>query len=82
MDDETNVAKIVPAVLAMLKNPAASKAKVAAAQEIFHRRQRETMEIVRRSIPTPKKSKDQLWTYLRQPQAWPMARQKGMILRP
>jgi polysaccharide pyruvyl transferase WcaK-like protein len=50
MDDPADVARIVPTVLALAKDPAASKAKAAKAQEIVHQRQRETMAVVKRSV--------------------------------
>jgi polysaccharide pyruvyl transferase WcaK-like protein len=42
---------IVPAVLAMAKNPAAAKAKVAKARAFVAQRQRETMAVVRKHLP-------------------------------
>ena len=41
---------IVPAVLAMAKDPAAAKAKAAAARKLVERRQRETMAVVREHV--------------------------------
>jgi hypothetical protein len=49
-DQEGEIKGLVPAVLAMAKEPAAAQAKVAKAQEFVKRRQRETMEVVRRNL--------------------------------
>ncbi|MBC8125942.1 MAG: polysaccharide pyruvyl transferase family protein [Gloeobacteraceae cyanobacterium ES-bin-144] len=46
LDEENEIPGIVPAVLAMAKDPAAAKAKAAKAQEFVHQRQKETMTIV------------------------------------
>jgi hypothetical protein len=48
LDHEEEIPGIVPAVLAMAKDPAAAKAKAAKGREIVLQRQRETMEIVGR----------------------------------
>lgn len=45
-DDEAQIKQLVPAVLKMVKEPEAAKAKVAKALEFVQRRQRETMAIV------------------------------------
>jgi polysaccharide pyruvyl transferase WcaK-like protein len=50
-DQEDEIKRLVPAVLAMVKKPGAAKAKVANAQGFVQRRQRETMEVVRRNLP-------------------------------
>lgn len=50
MDDESSVARIVPTVLAMAKDPAAAKAKAARAGEVVLRRQKETMEVVGKNL--------------------------------
>jgi hypothetical protein len=50
-DQEDEIKRLVPAVLAMVKEPGAAKAKVAKAQGFVQRRQRETMEVVRRNLP-------------------------------
>lgn len=50
LDDENDVKRVVPTVLAMAKNPAAAKAKVAQAREFVGRRQRETMGVLRKSL--------------------------------
>ena len=46
MDREDDVKRIVPAVLAMAKDPAAAKAKAAAARQFVQQRQRETMAVL------------------------------------
>jgi len=50
MDKEEEIPGILPAVLAMAKDPAAAQAKAAKAREIVQRRQRETMAIVGKSF--------------------------------
>jgi hypothetical protein len=42
-DDEESIKKLLPAVLAMAKDPAAAKAKAMKANEFVKQRQRETM---------------------------------------
>ena len=49
LDKEDELARVVPAVLAMAKDPEAAKAKAARGREVVLKRQRETMEIVGRS---------------------------------
>jgi hypothetical protein len=49
-DQEDEIKRLVPAVLAMIKEPGAAKAKVAKAQAFVQKRQRETMEVVRRHL--------------------------------
>jgi polysaccharide pyruvyl transferase WcaK-like protein len=49
-DIEEEVARMPAAVLAMAKDPAAAKAKVAKAQQIVQQRQRETMAVVKKSL--------------------------------
>ncbi|MSU27728.1 MAG: polysaccharide pyruvyl transferase family protein, partial [Pedosphaera sp.] len=49
-DKEEERAKLVPAVLAMAKDPAAAKAKAAKAREFVERRQRETMAVVKKHL--------------------------------
>lgn len=46
MDDESDVPKIVPAILEMAKNPEAAKAKAAKARGIVENKQRETMGVL------------------------------------
>lgn len=50
MDTQEEVERIVPAVLEMLKNPIASKAKVMAARKRVGQYQEETMKVLRRSL--------------------------------
>lgn len=50
MDVPEEVARIVPTVLAMAKDPAAAKAKAAKALEFVHQRQRETMGVLKKSL--------------------------------
>lgn len=50
LDQEEQLAGIVPAVLAMAKDPAAAKAKAAKARAFVEKRQRETMAVVGRSL--------------------------------
>jgi len=49
-DNDEEIKGLVPAVLAMAKNPEAAKAKVAKARAFVEQRQRETMSVVRRSL--------------------------------
>jgi polysaccharide pyruvyl transferase WcaK-like protein len=50
MDKEEEIPGVVPAVLAMAKDPAAAKAKAAKAREFVIQRQRETMELLRKQL--------------------------------
>jgi hypothetical protein len=50
MDKEEEIPGIVPAVLAMAKDPAAEKAKAAKARDFVIQRQRESMAVVGRSL--------------------------------
>jgi len=50
LDQEAQLAGIVPAVLALAKNPAAARAKAAKARAFVEQRQRETMAVVGRSL--------------------------------
>jgi len=50
LDDEPQLAGIVPAVLAMAKDPAAAKAKVVKAQAILHERQSAAIGRVRKGV--------------------------------
>ena len=43
LDDQSDVAKIVPAVLALARDPEAAKAQAAQARRFVHKRQQETM---------------------------------------
>jgi len=49
-DDEEEIKRLVPAVLAMAKNPRAAQAKVAKARAFVEQRQQETMAVVQRSL--------------------------------
>ncbi len=49
-DQEAAIAKYVPAVLAMAKNPAAAKAKINDARKFVEKCQRETMEVLRKAV--------------------------------
>jgi polysaccharide pyruvyl transferase WcaK-like protein len=49
-DDEKDHPRLAHAVLALAKNPAAARAKVAKAQEFIHRRQRETMAVLAKFV--------------------------------
>jgi hypothetical protein len=51
MDDEKEIPGIVPAVLAMAKDPAAAKQKAAQAREYVKKRQRETMAALKSNLP-------------------------------
>lgn len=50
LDDENDIKKVVPTVLAMAKDPAAARAKAAKAREFVRQRQRETMDVLRKSL--------------------------------
>jgi polysaccharide pyruvyl transferase WcaK-like protein len=50
MDVDAEVARIVPTVLELAKDPAAAKAKAAKALEFVHRRQRETMGVLKTAL--------------------------------
>ena len=50
MDEESEIPGIVPAVLAMAKNPSAAKAKAEKARAFVQQRQRETMMELRRNL--------------------------------
>ncbi len=50
LDDEADVAKVVPAVLAMAKDPAAARAKAAKAKAFVEQRQRETMGVLKKEL--------------------------------
>ncbi len=52
-DDETDLDRLAPTVLTLLRDPASAQAKVAQAREFVERRQRETMAIVRKNVPSP-----------------------------
>jgi polysaccharide pyruvyl transferase WcaK-like protein len=50
VDKEDEIPRIVPAVLAMAKDPAAAKAKVASARAFVQKRQRETMAVLTKHL--------------------------------
>ncbi len=50
LDDEAQLAGIVPAVLAMAKDPSAARAKVQQAQAVVHARQAEAFAALKRSL--------------------------------
>ena len=49
-DQEAEIAKYTPAVLAMAKNPVAAKANLVKARKFVEQRQRETMNVLRKSL--------------------------------
>ncbi len=53
MDDEEQVKKIVPAVLAMAKDPTAAKQKALKAKQFVQKRQRETMLVLGKALDLP-----------------------------
>jgi polysaccharide pyruvyl transferase WcaK-like protein len=50
-DQEEQIKKLLPTVLAMVTNPEAAKATVANARAFVEQRQRETMQMVRNALP-------------------------------
>ena len=50
-DQEADLRRLVPAVLALARDPAAARDRVARAQELVRQRQVATMAVVRRSLP-------------------------------
>lgn len=50
LDDEEQIKKVVPAVLAMAKDPAAAKATAAKGRAAVEKRQRETMAVVGKNV--------------------------------
>jgi polysaccharide pyruvyl transferase WcaK-like protein len=52
LDREAEHAGIVPAVLALARDPAAARAKAAQARAFVEQRQRETMAVVRKHLPS------------------------------
>ena len=52
LDDEAQVARVVPTVLAMARDPEGSRAKAAEARQFVQQRQRETMAHVARALAT------------------------------
>jgi hypothetical protein len=51
LDEEADVRRVAPAVLALAQDPAGAKDKAAQARDFVRQRQRETMVIVRRALP-------------------------------
>lgn len=49
-DEEPEIARFVPAVLALAENPAAHQAKAAQARRFVEQRQRETMQVLRQAL--------------------------------
>jgi len=49
-DNEDDIKRVVPTVLAFAKDPAAAKSKAAKARAFVQQRQRETMEVLRKSL--------------------------------
>jgi len=49
-DNESEIQRLVPAVLGMVKDPVATRAQVAKTQQFIQSRQRETMSVVRQSL--------------------------------
>jgi polysaccharide pyruvyl transferase WcaK-like protein len=52
LDREEDHARIVPAVLALARDPAAARAKAAQARAVVEQRQHETMAVVRKQLPS------------------------------
>jgi hypothetical protein len=50
LDNEDDIKRVVPTVLAFAKDPAAAKAKAAKARAFVQQRQRETMDVLRKSV--------------------------------
>ncbi|RYD29417.1 MAG: polysaccharide pyruvyl transferase family protein, partial [Verrucomicrobiaceae bacterium] len=50
-DNEADLPRLAPAVLAMAKDPAAAKAKAAEARAFVEARQKETITVLRKSLP-------------------------------
>jgi polysaccharide pyruvyl transferase WcaK-like protein len=51
LDEEADVKRIAPTVLAIAKDPAAAKAKAIKARDFVRQRQRETMDVLKKSLP-------------------------------
>jgi len=49
-DQESEIARYAPAVLALAQDPAAAKAKAAQARQFVERRQRETMQVLQKTL--------------------------------
>ncbi len=52
MDKPEQVAKLTPAVMSLIQNPQAAQEKVSQAQKFLVQQQQETMEILKKSIPS------------------------------
>ena len=50
MDNEQDISRYVPTVLAMARNPKAAKAKAARARKLVEQRQRDTMRLVNKNV--------------------------------
>jgi hypothetical protein len=50
-DQEADIRRLVPAVLALARDPAAARARVAQAQAFVQQRQRATMTVLQKSLP-------------------------------
>jgi hypothetical protein len=50
LDQESEISRIVPTVLAMASDPAAARARVERTREFVEQRQRETMALVRTNL--------------------------------
>jgi hypothetical protein len=50
LDNEEEIPRVAPTVLAMAKDPEGSKARAAKALELVRQRQRETMGVVRQAL--------------------------------
>jgi hypothetical protein len=51
MDEPGEVARLVPTVLSLIRDPAGAKARVAKAQAVVQQRQRETLAVLRKNLP-------------------------------
>jgi hypothetical protein len=49
-DQDADIARYVPAVLALAKNPAAAKAKIVNARKFVRQRQQQTMQVVKNEL--------------------------------
>ncbi len=52
LDDDSRIEKIVPAVLELAQNPEAANVRAAKARQFVEQRQKETMAILKRELPT------------------------------
>jgi hypothetical protein len=51
-DREEEIKRLVPAVLKLANDPAGARTKVAKAQDFVKQRQRETMDVLRKNLPS------------------------------